>query len=119
MPFASIEEARNYFDNDTSLDVVIHDNGTAIGFYLNGVQVEYKKFKQEGSGIILIEEWAQRWEEWDSQEFQQELHWLASGHVLEFDAVTRVAALLQVWESRTLIEAVRKELAALRQKNGY
>ena len=119
VPFASIEDARYYFDNDTSLDVVIHDKEMALGIYLNGRQVEYKRFQKHQEGIILVEEWAQRWEEWDRQAFYQELEWLASGHVPEADAVERVAKFLGVDESSTLIEAVRKELAAMRQKNGY
>ena len=118
-PFASIEEAKYYFDNDTSIEVVIH-GGMALGFYLNGRQVEYKKYRQHASGgIILVEEWAALWEEWDSRAFQQELSWLASGHVPEADVVARVAAFLQVGESSTLLEAVRRELVSLRHKNGY
>ena len=117
-PFASIEAAMDYFDNDTAIEVVLHGK-MDIGFYLNEKQVEYKKYRPYGSGIILVEEWAALWEEWDSQGFQQELGWIASGHVPEAEAVERVAKFLQVGESSTLIEAVRRELAALRHKNGY
>ena len=118
VPFASIEDARYYFDNDTAIEVVIHGK-MELGFYLHGKQVEYKRFQKHQKGIVLAKEWAQMWEEWDRQEFLEELDWLASGHVPEADAVARVAAFLKVGESRTLIGAVRLELAAMRQKNGY
>lgn len=118
VPFSSIEEARQYFDNDAAIEVVIHGS-MDLGFYLHGMQVEYKKFKNCPGGIVLEEEWAESWEGWDRQGFYQELDWLASGHVPEAEAVSRAAAFLRVEESNTLIEAVRIELAALRHKNGY